>query len=90
MVTPLVLQIQQTALDSTSSVTGALRKAKIACVKLELTEFGNWVDCELNGYMNKKIEELPQYRILHGIPEAFNPYQGWKPIIFSSPEGQKD
>ena len=89
MSTPLILQIQQAALDSKSSVTDALRRAKIACVKLELTEFGNWVELELNGYMDKKVEELPQYRKLHGIPEAFNPYQGWNPIIFQEPEQQK-
>ncbi len=59
MSTPLILQIQQAAPDSKSSVTDALRRAKIACVKLELTEFGNWVDLELNGYMDKKVEETP-------------------------------
>ena len=56
MTTPLILQIQEAALDSKSSVTDALRKAKIACVKLELAEFGNWVDLELNGYIGKVSE----------------------------------
>lgn len=88
MTTPLILQIQEAALDSKSSVTDALRKAKIACVKLELTEFRNWVDLELNGY--KKVDELPQYRKLNGVPEAFNQYHGWKPIIFHSFEQQKN
>ena len=86
MTTPLILQIQQVAMDSKSSVTDALRKAKIICVKLGL----NWVDLELNGYIGKKFEELPEYRKLHGIPEAFNRYQGWQPIIFRSPEQEKN
>ena len=90
MIAPLILQIQEAALDSKSSVTDALRKSKIACVKLGLTDFGNWVDLELNGYIGKKVGELPEYRKFHGIPEAFNPYQGWKPIIFRSPEQQKN
>src|SRR5207237_8337181 len=80
----LILQIQEAALDSHSSVTDALRKAKVACAKLDLREFGDWIDLELEGYMDKPVERLPQYRKLHGIPKAFSPYQGWQPIIFRS------
>src|SRR5207248_1197071 len=80
----LILQIQEAALDSHSSVTDALRKAKVACAKLDLREFGDWIDLELEGSMDKPVESLPQYRKLHGIPKAFSPYQGWQPIIFRS------
>jgi hypothetical protein len=80
----LILQIQEAALDSHSSVTDALRKAKVACAKLDLSEFGNWIEFELEGYMDKPVESLPEYRKLHGIPKAFSPYQGWQPIIFHS------
>jgi hypothetical protein len=86
---PLIIQIQQAALDSNSSVTDALRKAKLACAKLGLTDFGNWVDLELNGYMNKSSEEVPEYRKLHGTPEAFSPFQGWLPLHFDTAEGQQ-
>ncbi|MGH7783461.1 MAG: hypothetical protein ACREO5_06450, partial [Candidatus Binatia bacterium] len=89
MITPLILQIQESALDNKSSVTDALRKAKIACIKLGLTEFGNWVELELNGYIGKKVGELPEYRKLHGIPEAFHSYRGWTPITFASPEQER-
>jgi hypothetical protein len=85
--TPLILQIQQAALDSNASLTDALRKAKVACAKLGLREFGKWVDLELNGHMNKSSDEVPEYRKLHGIPEAFSPHQGWLPLHFDS-EGQ--
>jgi hypothetical protein len=88
MTLPLILQIQEAALDGKSSVTDALRKARIACAKLGLTEFGNWVDKELNGYMNVSASELPEYRKLYGRPEAYNRYQGWQPIQFSSGEQQ--
>ena len=81
---PLILQIQQAVLDSNASITDALRKAKLACSKLGLVDFGNWVDLELNGYMNKTLDELPEYRKLHGTPEAYNPYHGWQPIMFPS------
>jgi hypothetical protein len=86
---PLILQIQQAALDSDSSLTDALRKAKIACVKLGLTEFEKWVDLELGGYMDKPTEELPTYRKLYGTPQAYNPFHGWQPIIFQNSENHK-
>jgi hypothetical protein len=82
--TALILQIQQTTLDSKSSITDVLRKAKVACTKLGLGEFGKWVDLELAGYMNIPLRDLPEYRKLQGIPEAFNPYQGWQPIVFAT------
>jgi hypothetical protein len=88
MTTPLIIQIQEAALDGKSSLTEALRKAKVACAKLQLLEFGKWVDDELNGYMAKNINELPPYRKLHGTPEALNTYRGWIPIQFASAEEQ--
>jgi hypothetical protein len=89
MTIPLILQIQAAALDNESSVTDALRKAKIACMKLGLKEFEEWVDSELRGYMDKKISDLPEYRKLRGIPQAYNVYQGWKPIIFQNEKDHK-
>ncbi len=82
MTAPLILQIQADALNSESSVTDALRKAKVACVKLGLTEFEKWIDSELNGY--KSMDNFPGYRKLSGEPEGYNPYWGWQPIIFKN------
>jgi hypothetical protein len=87
MTIPLILQIQEAALDSKASLTDALRKAKIACVKLGLTDFGMWVDKELNGY-DGLASELPEYRVLYGSPEAYNRYHGWQPIQFKSSKQQ--
>jgi AbiTii len=90
MTTPLIIQIRQAAMDSKSSVVDALRKAKVACVKLGLTDFGNWVDLELNGYFDSKVDELPEYRKLYGMPQAFNPHRGWVPLTFTSPEQERN
>lgn len=60
-----------------------LRKAKIASTKLGLTDFEKWLELELNGYMEMSVSELPAYHVLYGVPQAYSPYQGWKPIIFS-------
>src|ERR1700744_3472792 len=86
MTLPLILQIQQDLISSAGSATDALRKAKIACFKLRLMDFGKWINDELDGDMDKGIDELPVYRILYGTPEAFNPYHGWQPIGFQSSE----
>jgi AbiTii-like protein len=89
MTTPLILQIQAAALDSTASVTDALRKAKVACVKLELKEFEEWIDLELSGYINKTVNEMPQYRMIRGMPEYWNPFHGWQTISVVASNEQK-
>lgn len=88
MTPPLILQLQQALLDNSASLSEALRKAKVVCFKLELREFEAWVNSELDGYMHKSSEEVPKYRKLHGIPEAFSPYQGWMPIHFQTSQQQ--
>jgi hypothetical protein len=89
MTLPLILQIQEAALDGASSITDALRKAKVSCLKLGISnsDFGKWIDRELNGYTT--LEDLPDYRKLSGQPEGYNPYHGWQPVIFHSSQ-QKD
>jgi hypothetical protein len=89
MTLPLTLQIQQAALDGKSSLTDALRRAKIACIKLGLTEFGGWVDKELNGYMEVPNSELPEYRKIYGRVEVLNRYHGWNAIQFQSSQQEE-
>jgi AbiTii len=86
MSTPLILQIQQAAMDRNSPLTDALTKAKVACAKVGLTEFGEWVDRELDGYMDMSVKDLPPYPRLRGVPEGFNPYHGWSAITFRTGE----
>lgn len=83
---PLILQIQQAAIDSSASLTDALRKAKLACAKLGLLDFGRWVDLEINGYPDIPASEFPDYRIFVGTPQSLNPYRGWMDIGFKSQE----
>jgi len=90
MTAPLILQIQEAALDGKSSVADALRKAKVACVKLGAGdgEFAKWIGLELNGY--KTLEGFPDYRKLSGTPEGYNPYHGWQPVIFHSAQQKEN
>jgi AbiTii len=83
----LIEQLQAEALDSRVAVADLLRKAKVVAEKLGVREFAEWVDRELNGY--SQDDEFPTYRRLHGEFQAFNPYHGWQPIIFSEPEKVK-
>lgn len=85
---PIIIQLQMDAADPEIAVSSLLRKAKIIATKLDLTDFLEWVDNELNGY-NGTIKELPQYRQVTGEPKAFNPYHGWQPIMFKTTEQRK-
>jgi hypothetical protein len=78
---PLILQIQEDCLNNRTPVSEILRKAKVAAIKLDLDDFLEWINDELEGY-KCDADELPLYRILTGTPKAFNPYHGWQPIIF--------
>ena len=42
----------------------------------------SWLKFELEGY--KKREDVPDYRILHGICRAFSQYHGWQDIRFKN------
>jgi len=75
--TPLILQIQADCLDTNVFVANILRKAKVAATKLELRDFLEWIDKELNGY----TDNVPNYRQISGEPKAWNPYHGWQPIL---------
>jgi len=79
---PLILKLQAEAANTDASVTNLLGIAKIAATKLNLTDALVWIDRELNGYMDLKVEDLPPCRRLMGIPKGYNPYHGWQPIQF--------
>ncbi|MBN2425024.1 MAG: hypothetical protein JXR46_12120 [Calditrichaceae bacterium] len=76
----LVLELQNEAIDSQKSVVSLLRKALVISRKLNLVDFDNWINNELNGY--SKGDEIPEYRRVQGDVKAFNPYNGmWMPIV---------
>jgi hypothetical protein len=80
----LVEELQRDSLNPKVSVTELLRKAKVIAVKLGLDDFSAWIDKELAGYTDQ--DDIPAYRTISGEPKAFNPFQGWQPIIFQSSE----
>jgi hypothetical protein len=61
---PLILKLQAEATNPDASVTNLLRMAKIAATKLNLKDALVWIDRELNGYMDLKVEDLPPYRMI--------------------------
>jgi hypothetical protein len=81
----LVLELQRLALDPNTDVSELLKKAYAVAFKLNLRSFKTWTECELNGYVGKK---LPPYRMIHGRVVCLNPVRGWIPFYFRSPESQ--
>jgi len=82
----IIQQLQEEALNPNISISDLLRKAKVVATKLNLKDFLEWIERELNGYEVKTQEELPAYRIISGETKAWNPFHGWQPIIFEDPE----
>jgi pyruvate/2-oxoglutarate dehydrogenase complex dihydrolipoamide acyltransferase (E2) component len=49
--------------------------------KLKVADFETWIQGELNGYT--KLADAPEYRVIRGTCEAFNPYHGWQTVHFA-------
>lgn len=75
----LVQDIQRKALDQKIPISDLLRIAYMVAVKLNLTDFEQWLNNELNGYKNK--EDLPDYRFVTGFVRSYNPCHGWQDVI---------
>lgn len=80
----VVVDLQREALDRNVRVPDLLRKALVISRKLNLHEFQNWIEKELNGYGQK--DEVPDYREVSGQVRGWNPYRGWIPVIFQDPK----
>ena len=78
----IVIELQQDALKSDFDIMSLLRKAYLVAKKLKLKEFEEWINNELNGYVDKG--EVPKYRLLRGEIKLWNPYQGWIPVILKN------
>lgn len=76
----IVIQLQREALDDSVDIETLLRKAYLVARKLQLKEFENWISQEQNGYEDKN--EVPDYRTICGEIKAWNPYNGWIPVVF--------
>jgi len=76
----LISDLQRDALNEDMKVSGLLRKALVVAEKLGVEEFKSWINYELNGYPNSV--KSPEYRIINVEVKYFNPFHGWKPILF--------
>lgn len=76
----VVIDLQSEAINENTDIMSLLRKAYLVARKLKLTEFGEQVSRELNGY--EEQEKVPKYRQYHGEVKAYNPCYGWVPVIF--------
>ena len=81
----LIEELQRHALDRSVPVEDLLRKAWIAAEKLGLTEFSAWAKKELDGY--DPSDAIPAYRHAHSEFQAYNPFYGWQPILWSTRRG---
>lgn len=76
----IVLELQREALKQDGDILSLLRKAYLIARKLQLKDFGKWVNSEMNGYDVQ--DNIPRYRHLTGEVKAWNPYHGWVPVVF--------
>ncbi|CAG0954692.1 hypothetical protein GEOBC_00392 [Geobacteraceae bacterium] len=76
--TSLVLELQRAAMDQNQEVAAILRKAMVVASKLHLNDFRDWCTDEMNGYSKRSV---PPYQKVQGQLKAFNPYNGWIPVI---------
>ena len=78
----LVIELQKDIIENRLDTISILRKAKLIATKLNLNDFNQWIDYELNGY--DKYDDIPDYRNVIGEVKARNPYYGLIPIIMPS------
>lgn len=71
---PIIITLQEIASNNDCDINELLRKSLIVATKLNLTEFKEWILCELNGY--KDESSLPYYRVVKGQPKAEHPTYG--------------
>ncbi len=76
------MELQQEILCPTSDIMTLLRKAHVIAKKLQLNEFDKWILSELNGYSD--YDSIPDYRLINGSIKAWNPYNGWIPVILNN------
>ncbi|WMI72114.1 hypothetical protein RBH88_03170 [Aminobacterium sp. MB27-C1] len=79
----LVLELQREAMNTNSLLSDILRKALVVATKLKIDDFKRWIESEMKGYAENQI---PSYRKVKGSVKAWNPYNGWIPVIIEDSE----
>lgn len=77
-----VIDLQEDIINNKSDIVSVLRKAHVIASKLDLSDFDNWIQNELNGYTDSK--SIPPYREVVGEIKAHNPYRGLIPVLMPS------
>ncbi len=83
----IVLELQNDTMDDTKKVSYLLTKALVIARKLQLEDFANWCNKELEGYDHK--DEKPSYRKINLIYKAWNPYRGFIPVVIQDKKFQE-
>ena len=77
----IVIKLQEMASNEDVSTKELLRKALMVAFKLNLDDFKDWIENEINGY--GKNSEIPEYRNVTGEIKVYNSYNGiWMPCIW--------
>ena len=74
----IVLELQEAAYTSNTSLSELIRKAYFIAKKLDLESQSEWLRKELNGY--KEGDDIPEYRILNSSIQA-KAWNGWISVI---------
>ncbi|MCL2427384.1 MAG: hypothetical protein FWD05_13745 [Oscillospiraceae bacterium] len=80
----IVIELQRDALDSNVDTVALLRKAYLVARKLQLKDFQEWVQNELNGY--DRDSNIPSYREVRAELKGLNPMRGWIPVLIPNDE----
>lgn len=62
----LIIYLEQKALNNNISITDLLRTALAVAIKLDVQEFEEWINNELNGYKDVDSSMIPKYRFIAG------------------------
>ncbi len=82
----MILDLQKRAMDSNTKVSDLLINAYVVARKLNLKEFEEIINLELNGY-NGSMDKLPRYREIRGpLMVSRAPFSGYIPFHIKEPE----
>ena len=79
----LVEELQRDSLIQNVTVVELLPKCLVVAMKLGIQDFASWARLEIDGYKDTKV---PEYRVVHGQPQVFNPSRGHQPLFFPDPK----
>lgn len=84
----IIQELQKDLLNNQIKLSDILIKAKIPATKLNLLEFKNWLDEEIQGYEATDLH--PQYRHIKGICRYWDTFSGWQNMKFHSSQAESD